>query len=133
MDSVGGWCTFQWAADEVERRLGVTWGLAQKTILEWCESKAVRWENAPMGGPRISYNDLMRCLEEKLVRKPGGKQARIIELLRERFAGARVPDRDQCPRQALQADLLQKDKTLKPLNLTTLKKAIESYNSAIPN
>ena len=34
----GIWLSFPLAAEEVERRLGLTWGLAQKTLIEACES-----------------------------------------------------------------------------------------------
>lgn len=132
MNSIGGWMSFQLAAEEVERKLGMTWGMAQKTVLEWCERNAVRWENVPMGGPRVSHNDLMNCLKERAVQKVGGKQARIIALLQKRFPEGRVPDRAQVPRERLRADLLEMDKTLEPLNLTTLKRAIDCYNGSTP-
>ena len=37
------WVQFQLAAKEVERRLGVSWGMAQKVLLEACENKEVEW------------------------------------------------------------------------------------------
>jgi hypothetical protein len=39
---VGIWLSFQLAAEEVERRLGLSWGAAQKTLIEACENEEVR-------------------------------------------------------------------------------------------
>jgi hypothetical protein len=106
MDKLGGWLSFDLASEEVERRLGVTWGAAQKTVLDLCEKGALRWENVPMGGPNVSYNDLQRWLRPKsvtLVRI--GKQLRIIAQLEKMFPDG-VPEAGLCPRKALKADLL---------------------------
>jgi hypothetical protein len=62
-----------------------------------------------------------------------GKQPVIIEYLKEMFKGQPVPDRARYPRQELKAALLERDKKLTPLNLTTLKSAIDKYNHSIRN
>jgi hypothetical protein len=126
MDKLGGWLSFNLAAEEVERRQGVTWGEAQKTVVDWCESGALRWENVPIGGPNISWNDLQRCLRRKSVTL-AGKQPRIIAQLEKMFPDG-VPDPALCPRHALKADLLKADKSLAPLDPDTLKRAIDAYN-----
>jgi hypothetical protein len=128
---VGGWLSFVLAAEEVERRLGLTWGAAQKTVLELCESGTLRWKQRPMGGPDVSYFDLERWL--KSPQKRGGKQARILAQLREMHPNG-VPDPELCPRKLLRQNLLERDKTLGSLDEATLKKAIEKHNIRIdPN
>jgi hypothetical protein len=112
MDKIGGWLSFNLASEEVERRLGVTWGAAQKTVVDWCESGALRWENVPMGGPKVSYNDLQRCLRPKsmtLVRKqpkrnsaedaikqiwPDGIPSGVVNADIEKKVGAWLKERD---------------------------------------
>lgn len=131
-ESIGIWLSFQLAAEEVERRLGLTWGAAQKTLLELCESGEVRWQSVSHGYPNISRNDLRRWLQEKLTRKTGGKQSRIIALLRTMFPHG-VPDRADRPREPLKAELVERDRSLHPLDLTTLKTAIEVYNRQVGN
>jgi hypothetical protein len=126
----GVWLSFQLAAEEVERRLGLTWGLAQKTLLELCESDTLRWRQHH-SGPDVSSNDLRRWLQDKLTRKTGGKQARIIELLRTMFPDG-VPDVEHCPRYTLKAKLLKLNRDLKPLDEATLKSAIDNYNAEHP-
>jgi hypothetical protein len=86
------WLSFQLAAEEVERRLGVTWGAAQRQVIDLCESGTVEWRNSPGGGPNIDHDDLWRWLEGKLTRKVGGKQSRIIRQLKELFPNG-VPSR----------------------------------------
>jgi hypothetical protein len=129
--TIGGWYSFELAAEEVERRLGVTWGAAQKTVMELCENGTLRWQNVREGGPNVSCNDLRRWLEAKLTRKRGGKQARLTAQLSKMFPNGCVPDPDECPRDALREDLVERDKTLRPLDHATLKKAIDRYNGTI--
>jgi len=57
----------------------------------------------------------------------GGKQSRIIRLLKEMFPTG-VPSRDDCPRQPLTAELVKRDGSLSPLDPKTLKTAIDAYN-----
>ena len=61
----------------------------------------------------------------------GGKQSRIIRLLKEMFP-AGVPNRADHPREPLRAELVKRDPSLKPLDLKTLKTAIEIYNRVMP-
>jgi hypothetical protein len=46
---------------------------------------------------------------------------------------AGVPHRADCPRERLKADLIRRDHSLKPLDLKTLKTAIEIYNRQLGN
>jgi hypothetical protein len=131
-ESTGIWLSFQLAAEEVERRLGLTWGAAQKTLLELCESSAVRYQQHTHGYPNISSNDLRRWLQDKLTRKTGGKRPRIIALLRTMFPRG-VPDRADHPREPLRATLVERDPSLHPLDFKTLKTAIEVYNRQLGN
>jgi hypothetical protein len=128
---IGGWYSFTLAAEIVERRLGITWGLAQKTLLKQCERGAIRWQQRPMGGPDVSCNDLKRWLGGKLNRRHGGKRARIMAQLKVKFHGARVPEPELCPRGPLKDDIEQMDKTLGHLDEATLKTAIDEYNDTI--
>src|SRR6516165_7028969 len=57
----------------------------------------------------------------------GGKQSRIIRLLKEMFPTG-VPSRNDCPRQPLTAELIKRDGSLSPLDPKTLKTAIDAYN-----
>ena len=59
-----GWVQFRLAAEEVERRLGVTWGRAQKLLLDACDNGELEWEPHE-GGPNISYTDFWPWLEAK--------------------------------------------------------------------
>ena len=130
-ESTGIWLSFRLAAEEVERRLGVTWGAAQKALLDLCESDTVRWQQHH-SGPHISSNDLRRWLQDKLTRKTGGKQPRIIKLLRRMFPDG-VPDREYRPRKMLKAELVKRDPTLHPLDPKTLATAIDAYNRQLGN
>jgi hypothetical protein len=126
------WLSFQLAAEEVERRLGVTWGAAQRQVFDLCESGTVEWRQRYPGGPDVSRGGFRRWLENKLTRKVGGKQSRIRRLLAEMFP-AGVPHRGDCPREPLKAELLERDPGLKPLDLKTLKTAIDAYNRQLGN
>jgi hypothetical protein len=132
IEDTGVWLSFQLAAEEVERRLGLTLGVAQKTLLELCESGEVRWQPISHGYTDISRNDLRRWLQEKLTRETGGKQSRIAKQLAEMFP-ERVPNRTNYPRQALTAELIKRDHSLHPLNLKTLARAIETHNRQVSN
>ena len=60
------WYGFQLAAEEVERRLGVTWGLAQKLLLKAIEKGALNSQpSREGGGPDVLDVDLFRWLEAK--------------------------------------------------------------------
>jgi hypothetical protein len=62
----------------------------------------------------------------------GGKAPLIIEHLKELYPQG-VPDPSHCPRKALKADLLARDKRLEPLDDATLKSAIDAFNHSIRN
>jgi hypothetical protein len=50
------WISFRLAAEEVERRLGVSWGAAQKLLLEACENEEVTWQQQASDGPDVPKN-----------------------------------------------------------------------------
>jgi hypothetical protein len=60
-----------------------------------------------------------------------GKTPRIREYLIEYYPEG-VPDPAHCPRKALQKTLIKRDQSLSPLNLGTLKKAIDAHNANLP-
>jgi hypothetical protein len=60
-----------------------------------------------------------------------GKTPRIREYLIEHYPKG-VPDPAHCPRKALQKALIEWDQSLTPLDLGTLKKAIEAHNANLP-
>jgi hypothetical protein len=62
----------------------------------------------------------------------GGKAPLIIEHLKTLFPEG-VPEPALCPRKALKADLLARDKRLEPLDDATLKSAIDAFNYSIRN
>jgi hypothetical protein len=62
----------------------------------------------------------------------GGKAPLIIEHLKGLHPQG-VPDPSHCPRKALKADLLARDKRLEPLDDATLKSAIDTFNRSIRN
>jgi hypothetical protein len=124
-----GWVGYTLAIEEVGRRLGLSWGAAQKALLEACERGELRWRNTPGGGPNIGDPDLFDWLVTKLSHPPSGKQSRILKLLAGMFPNHRVPAPELCPRKALRADLLKRDPGLKPLDDVTLKSAIDKYNA----
>ena len=59
-----------------------------------------------------------------------GKQPRILEYLSEHFPDG-VPKPGLYPRKTLQFEILKKDPGLRPLDESTLKKAIEKYNTSL--
>lgn len=76
----------------------------------------------------VSKTDLEHWLNQQTTQPTaGGKQSRIIRLLAVMYP-AGVPNRGDCPRQPLTAELVERDPSLKPLDLKTLKTAIEFYN-----
>jgi len=62
-----------------------------------------------------------------------GKQPVIIALLEKKFLNKPVPQPAFYSRDRLRAELLEENKTLDPLDLATLRKAIKSYNRSIGN
>jgi hypothetical protein len=69
---VGIWLSFQLAAEEVERRLGLSWGAAQKTLIEACENEEVRTR-----GSDVCDIDFWQWLNRQLTQSAGGKQSRM--------------------------------------------------------
>jgi hypothetical protein len=92
----------------------------------------------------VSHDDVVYWITEELVAagklrdapKPaaarGGKVPRIIAHLAKRFPNG-VPEPALCPRKDLQGSLVKGDKSLAPLDLATLKTAIDQYNGSIRN
>ena len=100
-----------------------------------CHARRQVWETRKsvmhVFGVYVNKNDCKRWLHKlKPKAEPataGGKQSRIIRLLKEMFPKG-VPSRDDCPRQPLTAELVKRDPSLKPLDPKTLKTAIDAYN-----
>ena len=183
------WFFFYTAAGVIEETLGVSGGVAQRTLRLVCATGDIRskqlvphngeWEyetikpsawakdeidlewqrrgdvadqiNAeadlepdPDGVPGpigvyVNGDDFRYWLsKQNQPAQPKAKPARgtkfplIINHLKEMFP-AGVPDKADCPRKTLKADLVTKDKRLAPLDEATLKTAIEEYNSSIRN
>jgi hypothetical protein len=86
-------------------------------------------------GVYVNKDDCKRWLHKLKPKAPvaaepataGGKQSRIIRLLKEMFPTG-VPSRNDCPRQPLTAELIKRDGSLSPLDPKTLKTAIDAYN-----
>jgi hypothetical protein len=77
----------------------------------------------------VSKTDLEHWLSQPT---SGGKQSRVSRLLAEMFPDG-VPNRADCPREPLKAELVKRDPSLKPLDLKTLKTAIDTYNRQLGN
>jgi hypothetical protein len=80
----------------------------------------------------VSDSDVLSWLNQQPTQAAGGKQSRIARLLAEMFPTG-VPNRADCPRWPLRAALIKRDHSLKPLDLKTLKTAIETYNRQLGN
>ena len=82
----------------------------------------------------LNEEDFRYWLDPPTKSKPGkrGKVPLIIDHLKEMHPHG-VPDPPDCPRKALRADLLAKDKRLGPLDDATLKSAIDTFNRSIRN
>ena len=84
----------------------------------------------------VSTDDLAYWLDKQTEPKPTqgafGKVPLIIDQLRQLYPEG-VPDRAHCPREPLKADLLKRDKRLSPLDLKTLRSAIDQYNAELGN
>lgn len=125
---------FELATEAVERARGLSRGAAQKLLDEavaagllHSEPRDFDADGNPASGPDISSVDLEAWLNPPPT-NPGGKQARIIAQLSKLYPDG-VPDRDLVPRTPLQADLLAADRSLAPLDLKTLQRAIEAFNA----
>jgi len=151
------WVYFHWAASQIGDKLAISPGPAQAQLRKLCASGEIRAiasvddeEPEPIPPSRwsdkditalwghdyvvaISGNDLRNWLNQQPTQSTaGGKQSRLIRLLAEMFPTG-VPDRADCPREPLKAELLKRDPSLKPLDLKTLKTAIETCNRVVGN
>ena len=131
------WLQFQFAADEVERRLGLGSDAARKELLDACNNYQVRWKQ-DKGGMDIWDTDFVGWLRAKqgLPAKfkaisPSEKSERIINHLAMMFPDG-VPDRARYPRKWLKVKLMMRDPGLFPLHRATLQKAIGEYNASRP-
>jgi succinate dehydrogenase flavin-adding protein (antitoxin of CptAB toxin-antitoxin module) len=129
-----GWLSFQIAAEEIERRLGLSWGAAQKGLLEACEKGEMRTQKVERFErfPDVLDADFFAWLKAQQSRPRGGKQPRIRKVLAKMFPNG-VPKPKLCPRDRLRADILKADRTLGSLDYKTLSTAIKDHNSEIGN
>lgn len=154
------WVYFHWAADIIGDTLAIPPGPAQAQLRKLCASGEVRaiisdkdymeqpepipasrWREvdvdltAPYGwiDVAVSRADFDYWLSKQPAQPTaGGKQSRVVRLLVEMFPTG-VPSRADRPREPLRADLLGRDPSLAPLDLKTLKTAIEAYNRQVGN
>jgi hypothetical protein len=115
------------AAELVERSLGVSWGKAQKDLLDGCANGKLKYQNNP-NGPDVSDVDLRLWLDQQTAKPQLGKQPLIIKHLTEMFPDCKVPDHRQ--RKGLLAELRNRDPVLNSLDHKTLTRAINTYNSS---
>jgi hypothetical protein len=144
------WLIFDRATVELGDKLALPPSAAQAQLYKLCASGQVRaigtdednpyedtlepippsqWADGdrPMKDVLVSNIDFYSWLGRQLSPAAGGKQSRIIRLLGELFPTG-VPNRADCPREPLKAKLLKRDPSLEPLDLKTLKTAIDTYN-----
>jgi hypothetical protein len=152
------WVHFHWAANEIGNKLAIPRRSAQAHLRKLCASGEIRaissderdflekpepippsrWRDEDIAAAwgllvAVSGNDLRNWLShQSATPTAGGKQSRLIRLLAEMFP-AGVPNRADCPREPLKAELLKRDPSLKPLDLKTLKTAIETCNRVVGN
>jgi hypothetical protein len=156
------WLYFHWAADLIGDKLTIPPGPAQARLRKLCASGEIRAidsetepfceepEPIPPSQWRsedvdltisqdhcvgVSETDLYHWLEHQSAKpRPTkvGKAPLIIEHLKQLFPQG-VPDPALCPRKALKADLLARDKRLGSLDDATLKSAIDAFNHSIRN
>jgi hypothetical protein len=148
------WLTFDRAAIELGDALALPPGPAQVRLHKLCASGVIRtigcddpgrdeepkpippsqWSDEDIDPPRydtmVSNIDLYGWLERQPAQSSGGKQSRLAKHLADLFP-AGVPPRADCPREPLRAELLKRDPSLKPLDLTTLKTAIDAHNRRV--
>jgi len=120
------WVRMSVAVYETKRQLDVTLLEASKALSEACDKDEVQ-SMQDEGDYFVLDTSLLDWLKGKK-KDFGGKQSRIIALLATKFPNG-VPNRSECPRTPLRADLLKADPSLDPLDLTTLKSAIDNYNA----
>jgi hypothetical protein len=86
----GVWLSFPLAAEEVERRLGLSWGAAQKALLEACDSGQIQTQSNYSGqGPSVFDVDFYKWLATAA--KPARK-SRPQALVQQALAELGLPD-----------------------------------------
>jgi hypothetical protein len=146
------WLDFDRAVNELADKLVIHPSAAQAQLCKLCASGRIRavggdgndaptlippseWaeDDFPALEIMVSNIDFYSWLDRQSTQPTaGGKQSRLVRLLAEMFP-AGVPNRADCPRLALKADLLKRDPSLQPLDLKTLKTAIETCNRVVGN
>jgi hypothetical protein len=141
------WFQFDKAANELGDKLAIPPSAAETKLHQLCASGEIRavgtndpdltsepippsqWpeDDLPRMEVLVSNADFYKWLNRQ---QPiaGGKQSRIARLLAELFPTG-VPHRGDCPREQLKAELLKRDPSLAPLDLKTLKTAIDTHNN----
>jgi hypothetical protein len=149
------WLSFERAIIELGDKLAIPPSAAQAQLHKLCASGQVRaigtddpddWDAKPGPIPPshwpdddlprrdvlVSNIDFYNRLERQLSPTAGGKQSRIVRLLGVLFPTG-VPNRADCPREPLKADLIKRDPSHQPLDLKTLKTASDAYNRMVGN
>jgi hypothetical protein len=148
------WVHFYWAANQIGDKLAIASAPAQARLRKLCASGVIRavisdgleeperipasqWRSEDVDltitGDRliaVSESDLRDWLDQQST--AGGKQSRIIRLLAGLYPTG-VPNRGAAPREPMRAALLKLDPSLEPLDLKTLKTAIDSFNRQLGN
>lgn len=119
---------FTLAAQTVERELGLSWGAAQKALLDARAAGLMQCRENSDGTFDVLDTDLERWLKAKQTKPKGGKQPRIIKHLAQMFPDG-VPEPAKVPRYELKSNLLRREQSLAPLDDQTLKDAIDAYNA----
>ena len=151
------WVYFHWAASEISDKLAIPSRSAKAHLRKLCASGEIRaissaesdlleepepippsrWRDEDIAASwrlliAVSRNDLRNWLSHQSTSAAGGKQSRITRLLAEMYPRG-VPTRADCPREGLRATLVRRDPSLKPLDLKTLKTAIDAFNRQLGN
>jgi hypothetical protein len=89
------WISFQLAAEEVERTLGVSWGMAQKTVLDACASGKLPSKPSDCSGGREIGKDSFRAwlsaLSTSKPKKRAYEQERVQEAFRDLYRDGKLP------------------------------------------
>jgi hypothetical protein len=80
----------------------------------------------------VRESDFRYWLNQQKATLEQGKQPLVIKHLTKRFSGQRVPDPAHCVRKDLLAELRKLDPILAQLDIKTLMRAINKYNSSLP-
>ena len=79
----------------------------------------------------VSKSDFGYWLDQHKPKPEQGRQPLVIKYLTKRFSGRRVPDPAHCVRKDLLAELRKVDPILAQLDIKTLMRAINKYNSSL--